>query len=252
MPDMYTEEIKKLLEQVRNGTLDIDAAVNHLKDLPYTELGHTKIDTHRTLRKGHPEVIYGAGKTVQQICDIVNSMAPKGNNILITRVDESVFGPVSLIHPAAGYNATARVITIKQRDVEIPSTYIAIVTAGTSDMPVAEEAAVTAEFLGNKVERTFDVGVAGLHRVVDRLEIIRNARVVIVIAGMEGALASVIGGLVDKPIIAVPTSVGYGASFGGIAALLGMLTSCASGISVVNIDNGFGAAYIASMINKLK
>lgn len=248
---MNTEDIKDLLEQVKQGKLDIDTALDHLKDMPFADIGHTKIDTHRELRKGYPEVIYGSGKTVEQISDIVQAMLKRDSNILITRVPEEIYTAVKALSDDAVYHKTARIIEIKRKNVSIPKTYISVVTAGTSDIPIAEEAAVTAEALGNRVERIFDVGVAGIHRVMDKLDVIRNSRAIVVIAGMEGALSSVIGGLVDKPVIAVPTSIGYGASFGGIAALLGMLTSCASGVSVVNIDNGFGAGYVASVINKL-
>ena len=248
---MYSDEIKKLLDNVRNGTLSTEDALMQLKDLPYVDLGHTRLDHHRAMRKGYPEVIYGAGKTTGQICDIVSAMLAHGNNILITRVAGHVYDAVRGLAPEARFHEMARIITVKKRETPIPPTSIAVVTAGTSDIPVAEEAAVTAEFLGNTVERIFDVGVAGIHRIFDCLDVIRNARAVIVVAGMEGALASVVGGLIDKPVIAVPTSVGYGAAFSGLSALLGMLTSCASGISVVNIDNGFGAAYTASLINKL-
>jgi NCAIR mutase (PurE)-related protein len=188
---------------------------------------------------------------MEQVRDIVKNMLTRDNNILITRVDDEMYNTVKEIYSEATYYKTARIIHIKRKEVTIPETYISVVTAGTSDIPIAEEAAVTAEALGNKVERIFDVGVAGIHRIMDKLEVIRESKIIIVIAGMEGALSSVVGGLVDKPIIAVPTSVGYGANFGGISALLGMLTSCASGVSVVNIDNGFGAGYVASMINKL-
>ncbi len=248
---MNADDITKLLEKVKNGSMQITEAVDHLKDLPFADIGHTKIDTHRELRKGYPEVIYGSGKTVDQIRDIVEAMLVRGNNILITRISEEIYTAVKTLSDDAVYHKTAGIIEIRRKKLSIPETYISVVTAGTSDIPVAEEAAVTAEALGNKVERIFDVGVAGIHRVMDKLDVIRNSRVVVVIAGMEGALSSVIGGLVDKPVIAVPTSIGYGASFGGIAALLGMLTSCASGVSVVNIDNGFGAGYVASIINKL-
>ena len=248
---MNKELLASILENVKNGSIDIENALEQLKDLPFTELGHTKIDTHRELRKGYPEIIYGAGKTDQQIYDIANRMLPKKNNILITRTTQSTFEYIRPLSKNSEFHKMARMIVIKQREITTPETHIAIITAGTSDIPVAEEAAITAEFLGNKVEKIFDVGVAGLHRLLDKLSIIKQARVIIVIAGMEGALASVVGGLVDKPIIAVPTSVGYGANFFGLSALLCMLTSCASGVSVVNIDNGFGAAYAASLINKL-
>jgi hypothetical protein len=248
---MDSSEIKRLLEQVRQGSLGVDAAIDKLKDMPFTDIGHTRIDTHRELRQGYPEIIYGSGKTPAQVKDIVAAMAMGGNNTMVTRASDAQYAAVREVCTEAKYHTVARIISVKRKDVPVPPTYISVVTAGTSDIPVAEEAAVTAELLGNRVERIFDVGVAGIHRIMDKLETIRNSRVIVVIAGMEGALASVVGGLVSKPVIAVPTSVGYGASFGGLSALLGMLTSCASGVSVVNIDNGFGAAFMASMINKL-
>jgi pyridinium-3,5-biscarboxylic acid mononucleotide synthase len=248
---MSPDDLKKLLESVKNGEVEINSAVQQLKDLPFTDLGFAKIDNHRELRTGYPEVIFGSGKTVEHVVQIVSLMLAKNSNVLVTRATEAMYSAVCKIKPEAIYSNMARTITIKTKEIPVPETYISIVTAGTSDIPVAEEAAVTAEIFGNTVKRTFDVGVAGIHRLYDRLDEIRGARVVVVIAGMEGALPSIVGGLVDKPVIAVPTSIGYGASFGGIAALLGMLTSCSSGISVVNIDNGFGAGYLASMINKL-
>ena len=248
---MNPEYIKKILEALKEGKKDIDTAMNDLKNLPYSDLGYARVDHHRELRRGYPEVIFCAGKTPGQVKGIVANMLPHGNNILGTRADKSTFEAVKEICDLAKYNEAGKTITIEQHKQELTKTYIAIVTAGTSDIPVAEEAAVTTEFFGNKTERLFDVGIAGIHRLYDKIDIIRGAKVLIVIAGMEGALPSVVGGLVDKPVIAVPTSVGYGAAFGGIAALLGMLTSCTSGIGVVNIDNGFGAAYLASMINKL-
>ncbi|MGC8803541.1 MAG: nickel pincer cofactor biosynthesis protein LarB, partial [Bacteroidales bacterium] len=226
-------------------------AMESLKQLPYTDLGFAKVDHHRLLRRGYPEVIFCAGKTPAQVKGIIESMLPHGENILATRASIEIFQEVKSCHPEVNYNELGRTITIRQKAITPTSSYIAIVTAGTSDIPVAEEAAVTAEIFGNRVERVNDVGVAGIHRLYDRLDILRGAKVLVVIAGMEGALPSVVGGLVDKPVIAVPTSIGYGAAFQGIAALLGMLTSCTSGIGVVNIDNGFGAAYLASMINKL-
>jgi NCAIR mutase (PurE)-related protein len=204
------------------------------------------------LRVGYPEVIYCPGKTTEQVTRIIQGMLEKESNILATRAGEELFMEVSRHHPEAVYHRMARAITIKKNETAIPDSYIAVVTAGTSDLPVAEEAAVTAEFFGNPVERIVDVGVAGVHRLFNKLDAIRGARVIVVAAGMEGALPSLIGGLVDKPIIAVPTSVGYGASFQGLAALLAMLNSCAGGVCVVNIDNGFGAGYMASMINKLR
>ena len=222
-----------------------------LKDLSYSDLGFAKIDNHRELRVGYPEVIYCEGKTVKQIKGIVSLMLTKDVNILGTRATKLMYEGVKEICGDAVYNELARTIVIKRKEVEPLSTYIALVTGGTSDIPVAEEAAVTAEIFGNRVERVYDVGVAGIHRLFDNLDVIRRAKVIITVAGMEGALTSVVGGLVDKPVIAVPTSVGYGASFKGLAALLSMLNSCSSGVSVVNIDNGFGAGYLASIINKL-
>ncbi len=244
-------DIKKLLEQVRDGKISSEEAMKKLSDLPFKDLGHTKIDNHRELRTGYPEVIFCEGKTAEQVRNIMEYMSTQHVNILGTRANKEMYLTIREALPQAEFNELARTITIKQVEIKWTKTAIAVLTAGTSDMPVAEEAAVTAEIFGNQVERFFDVGVAGIHRLYNNLDRIRQARVIIVIAGMEGALPSIVGGLVDKPIIAVPTSIGYGASFNGLAALLGMLTSCASGVSVVNIDNGFGAAYMASMINKL-
>lgn len=248
---MNSNDIKELLEKVKYGSISIDEAANQLKDLPYKDLGYAKIDNHREMRVGYPEVIYCAGKTVEQVKGIVEFMNTKNNNILGTRASKEMYEAVKEICKEAEYNELARTITVKKKDIPLTETYIAVVTAGTSDLPVSEEAAVTAEIFGNRVERVTDVGVAGIHRLFSKLDVIRGAKVVIAVAGMEGALASVIGGLVDKPVIAVPTSVGYGANFGGLSALLSMLNSCASGTSVVNIDNGFGAGYLASMINKM-
>jgi NCAIR mutase (PurE)-related protein len=248
---MNIDSMRKLLEQIKAGTVEIDCALEQLKDLPYTELDFAKIDNHRELRVGYPEVIYCAGKTVEQVKKIVELMLTKDTNILATRATEEMYLAVKEICDEAEYNQLGKTITVKQKKISISESYIAIVAAGTSDLPVVEEAAVTAEIFGNRVERIIDVGVAGIHRLFSKLDLIRGAKVVIVVAGMEGALASVVGGLVDKPIIAVPTSVGYGANYGGLSALLCMLNSCASGVSVVNIDNGFGAGYNASMINKL-
>lgn len=248
---MNLDNLTSLLEQVKNGTLDIDDAVNKFKDLPFKDLGYAKIDNHRELRVGYPEVIYCAGKTVEQVKGITEFMLTKDCNILATRATEEMYEAVRELCREAKYNKLGRTITIRKNEISYTDSYIAVVAAGTSDLPVVEEAVSTAEILGNRVEKVIDVGVAGIHRLFSRLDIIRGAKVVIVVAGMEGALASVVGGLVDKPVIAVPTSVGYGANFGGLSALLCMLNSCASGISVVNIDNGFGAAYTASMINKL-
>lgn len=248
---MNTEDIKKLILDIKNDKISLEEGVNILKDLPFKDLGYAKIDNHREMRVGYPEVIYCAGKTVDQIKGIIEFMLTKENNILGTRATKEAYEEVRKICPEAEYNELARTIVIKKGEVKSKDGYIAVVTAGTSDIPVSEEAAVTAELFGNKVQRIYDVGVAGIHRLFDKLELIRGARVVVVAAGMEGALASVVGGLVDKPVIAVPTSIGYGANFQGLSALLSMLNSCASGVSVVNIDNGFGAGYLASMINNL-
>ena len=244
-------DIKKLLQSVKDNETEVETAMKIIEDLPYTELGFAKIDNHREVRVGYPEVIYCEGKTVEQVKCIIEVMLTKDNNILATRASEEMYEAVKTICPKARYNPMGRTITIRKREEALTDSYIAIISAGTSDLPVVEEAAETAIILGNRVEKIVDVGVAGIHRLFSKMEIIRGAKVVIVVAGMEGALASVIGGLVDKPVIAVPTSVGYGANFGGLSALLSMLNSCASGVSVVNIDNGFGAGYNASIINKL-
>jgi len=233
--------------------LTVEEAAVKLKTAPFDELGYAMIDHHRQLRTGCPEVIYCAGKTVEQVKGIVRNLLEKGDvNVLGTRATDEIAAEIIKLYPETRWTPSARTFTISRQKVEKTGKgKILIVTAGTSDIPVADEAVVTAEFLGNEVERLCDVGVAGLHRLLSKLDVLASARVIIVIAGMEGALASVIGGLTDKPVIAVPTSVGYGASFGGVSALLAMLNSCANGVSVVNIDNGFGAAYIANSINKL-
>jgi len=249
---MNADALRVLLENIREGKTAVEEGVSRLKSLSYMDLGCAKIDTHRELRVGYPEVIFCSGKTTEQITTIIAAMMAGDANILATRANDDVFAAVRKVCPEAVYHPLARTITITKKAAEVPDTYIAVVTAGTSDLPIAEEAAVTAEIFGNRVERIVDVGVAGVHRLFDKLDLIRAARVIVVVAGMEGALPSVVGGLVDKPVIAVPTSVGYGASFHGLAALLSMLNSCAGGISVVNIDNGFGAGYMASMINKLR
>jgi hypothetical protein len=240
------------LEKIRDGRITIEEGIAGLKDLYYTDLGCAKLDTHRELRVGYPEVIYCPGKTVEQVKTVVRAMLERSSNILATRANEDLYLAVREVCPDALYHRTAKAITIKRREIAVPESYIAVVTAGTSDLPVAEEAALTAEFFGNRVERIVDVGVAGIHRLFHNMDKIRGARVIIVVAGMEGALPSIIGGLVDKPVIAVPTSVGYGASFQGLSALLTMLNSCAGGVCVVNIDNGYGAGYVAGMINRLK
>lgn len=245
------ETLRTLLNQVRSGDLAVEGAVNRLRDLPFRDLGEAVLDSHRELRRGHPEVIYCAGKTVAQVKTIIAALLEGDGDILATRATEEMYEAVAHLCPAARYNLLGRIIMIQRRIRPLTETAIALITAGTSDQPVAEEAAETALLFGNRVERINDVGVAGLHRLLARLEAIRSARAVIVVAGMEGALASVVAGLVARPVIAVPTSVGYGASFGGLSALLGMLTSCAGGVGVVNIDNGFGAACLASMINQM-
>jgi NCAIR mutase (PurE)-related protein len=245
-------ELEKLLEDVKSGKQSVNEALEALKYFPYSDLGFARIDHHREVRTGYPEIIYCAGKTVEQVREIFRVMSAREGNVFGTRADTSMYDAVKSIIPEAVWYREARIISVRKKEITGPDTSIAIVTAGTSDIPVAEEAAITAELLGNKVVRIYDAGVAGIHRLVDKLPDIKSCRVVVVIAGMEGALASVVGGLVDKPVIAVPTSVGYGANFGGISALLAMLTSCSSGVTVVNIDNGFGAGFSASMINSLK
>ncbi|MFH0842706.1 MAG: nickel pincer cofactor biosynthesis protein LarB [Bacteroidota bacterium] len=248
---MTLKELEKLLTDLRKGEITTEEALEKLKTFPYTDLGYARIDHHREIRTGYPEIIYCAGKTVEQIAGIFKVMAAKENNVIGTRATDEMYDYVRKNIPEAVYYREARIISVQKRKPEIPEAGIAVITAGTSDIPVAEEAAVTAELLGNKTVRIYDAGVAGIHRLVDKLPEIRKCAVIIVIAGMEGALASVVGGLVDKPVIAVPTSVGYGASFGGISALLAMLTSCSAGVTVVNIDNGFGAGFSASMINRM-
>jgi NCAIR mutase (PurE)-related protein len=249
---MNVKEVEKLLTDVREGQISVEEALSILKDFPYTDLGFARIDHHREMRTGYPEIIYCAGKTIEQVKEIFRVMAGKENNVIGTRANNEMFDAVKEILPETIYYSIARIISLQKKKPLSPESRIAVITAGTSDMPVAEEAAITAELLGNKVLRIYDAGVAGIHRLVDKLPEIRKCRVIIVIAGMEGALASVVGGLVDKPVIAVPTSVGYGANFGGISALLAMLTSCSTGVTVVNIDNGFGAGFSASMINKME
>jgi len=248
---MDPEAVRKLLERVRSGSASIEEAVDELRHLPFADLGFATVDHHRALRSGWPEVILAAGKTAEQVVAIAREIDARGQNVLATRVDPNIARALTDALPEIRWDAISRTAVLTRKPVEPTGDgTICIVTAGTSDLPVAEEAAVTAQVLGNEVTRVTDVGVAGVHRVLHRREALETAKVLIVIAGMEGALASVIGGLVQKPIIAVPTSVGYGASFGGIAALLGMLNSCAAGVTVVNIDNGFGAAYAASLINR--
>lgn len=242
--------LRQLLQMVASGQVDPTAAYQQLKDLPYEDLGFAKIDHHRGIRSGFPEVIYCPNKTVEQIVIIAERLSARSGNVLATRASEEVYLAVAKSLPEAEYHSFSRTITIWRDRVVYGDGLVLVVSAGTADLAVAEEAAITAEIMGNSVERLYDVGVAGIHRLLDKRERLQAARVVIVVAGMEGALASVVGGLVDVPVIAVPTSVGYGANFQGLSALLGMLTSCASGITVVNIDNGFGAGYAASLINR--
>ncbi|MFO7621230.1 MAG: nickel pincer cofactor biosynthesis protein LarB [Bacteroidales bacterium] len=248
---MTIKELERILEDVKSGEKSIADALEVLKNFPYTDLGFARIDHHREIRTGYPEIVYCAGKSVEQVAEIFRVMAQREKNIIGTRANETMFEAVREVEPSVVFHRVAGILVIQKSKPETPATRIAVITAGTSDIPVAEEAAVTAELLGNNVLRIYDAGVAGIHRLVDKLPEIRDCRVIVVIAGMEGALASVVGGLVDKPVIAVPTSVGYGANFGGISALLAMLTSCSTGVTVVNIDNGFGAGFSASMINRM-
>jgi NCAIR mutase (PurE)-related protein len=247
---MNADTILAMLQGVRDGELRPEDAMERLANLPYEEAGFAKIDHHRPLRTGLPEVIYAAGKTPAQVGEIFFRMAAMGGNVLATRADEAAYAAVKALVPEAVYHPVARIVALRQAQPGESGgpRSLAVLCAGTSDLPVAEEAAVTAEVMGAEVRRIYDVGVAGLHRLLAHRELLRQAEVVIVCAGMEGALPSVVGGMVGAPVIAVPTSVGYGASFGGIAALLGMLNSCSPNVTVVNIDNGFGAAYVASMI----
>jgi pyridinium-3,5-biscarboxylic acid mononucleotide synthase len=248
---LNAESIRKLFQQVRQGDLSPDEAVNRLRHLPFEDLGFAKVDHHRALRAGMPEVIFGQGKTPAQLAGIFSRLAKHGGNVLATRTDEKQFTAVKKKVSGSEYRELARATVLKRDGQTYGKGMIAVVSAGTSDIPVAEEALVTAELMGNSVQHFYDVGVAGIHRLLANREALTKARVVIVCAGMEGALPSVVGGLVGVPVIAVPTSVGYGASFEGLTALLGMLNSCASNVSVVNIDNGFGAGYVASLINRL-
>lgn len=248
---MNVPELKRLLEQVQRGDESIDDALQRLRHLPFEDLGDSMVDHHRGLRQGFPEVIFGASKTVGQIERIIGALLAKGNNVLATRLEEEKALLLKKAFPAAVWHQEACCLTIEQKPVEITGRgTILVISAGTSDLPVAAEAVVTAQIMGNRVEQLYDVGVAGLHRLLARREQLFSAAVIIVVAGMEGALPSVVGGMVSRPVIAVPTSVGYGAAFGGVAALLGMLNSCASGVTVVNIDNGFGAGYAASLMNR--
>jgi pyridinium-3,5-biscarboxylic acid mononucleotide synthase len=248
---MDREKIKKLLEKVRTGKIGIDDALRALRSFPYEDLGDAKIDTHRDLRRGFPEVILCQGKTIDQIRRIVERLSPETKFIMATKADKAVFKAIRKVRRDAVYYETAKIVLVGKKRKKKSTKTILVVTAGTSDVPIAEEAAVTVEIMGNAVDRVYDVGVAGVHRLFDNREQLFNANVIVVVAGMEGALASIIGGLVDSPVISVPTSVGYGASFEGLAALLSMLNCCSPGSVTVNIDNGFGAGYFASLINHM-
>lgn len=247
---MNVESLTNLLEQVKAGDVTIDEALANLRKLPFEAIDYAHLDHHRALRCGMPEVIYCPGKTTEQIVEIFEKLAQHGNNVLATRADKETYDAVAARIDGAKYEQAARSIVLRQEEAQRSKGHITLVSAGTSDIPVAEEARVTAELLNQRVETLYDVGVAGIHRLLNHCSLLQSANVVIVVAGMEGALASVVGGLVAVPVIAVPTSVGYGASFGGIAPLLTMLNSCAAGVSVVNIDNGFAAGYIAATINR--
>jgi NCAIR mutase (PurE)-related protein len=251
---MNESDARKFLEDVRSGRVSLDKAFEKLRQLPFEDLGFAKIDHHRSLRQGYSEVIYGRGKTPQQVAEIVRGMlrAKASHNILITRGSKTTYAAVKRVARNAKFHPLSGVIAIERSRERTGEGLVLVVTAGTSDIPVAEEALISAQMMGNRAEAIYDVGVAGLHRLMEHRARLNEARVIICVAGMEGALPSVLGGLVGVPVIAVPTSTGYGASFGGVAALLGMLNSCASNVSVVNIDNGFGAACVATVINKLR
>ncbi|MCG8605963.1 nickel pincer cofactor biosynthesis protein LarB [bacterium] len=247
---MYSESIRKLLRGVQQNEIDIDSALNRLKDLPYEDLGFAKVDHHRALRKGFPEVVYCENKTPEQVVGIINRLAARGP-VLATRASKETYAAVQSQISGAEFNEVSKTIIVRGESSKATDDHpqILVASAGTSDIPVAEEAAITAEVMGHRVERLFDVGVAGIHRLLDNKQAIERANVLVIVAGMDGALPSVVSGLVDKPVIAVPTSVGYGASFKGVGPLLTMLNACAPGVVVVNIDNGFGAGYFAAMIN---
>lgn len=249
---MEKKLLEKILKDVKNNKIDISSALQRIKHLPYVNMDFCKFDTHRSLRRGYPEVVLCQGKKIEHIIGIVKKMKEIENNIILTRVDKKIYDEIKNIEENAKYFEDARIILIERKKIKTKNNkkYILVISAGTSDICVAEEAAVTSEIFGNKVIRLYDVGVAGIHRLFDKLSLITSANVLVVVAGMEGALPSVVAGLVDKPVIAVPTSIGYGANFQGLAPLLTMLNSCSPGIAVVNIDNGFGAGYLASLINK--
>ena len=248
---MNSQRLIELLEGVRTGAVDVETAQEELARLPFVDTPAARVDTHRAIRQGIPEVVYGESKTAAQIIEVARALQSSGQDVLVTRVDESKAESIARTLPSVEYDPVARLVWLGPAEVPLRGKgTILVISAGTADLPVAAEAQRVAERFGNKVELLQDVGVAGLHRILASSDLLRSARVVIVVAGMEGALPSVVGGLVDKPVIAVPTSVGYGASFGGVTALLGMLTSCASNVTVVNIDNGFGAAHVATLINR--
>ncbi|HEX9963061.1 MAG TPA: nickel pincer cofactor biosynthesis protein LarB [Pyrinomonadaceae bacterium] len=247
---MNQKEIEEILLAHSKGETTLAAAAERLKNLSYENIGYAKVDHARAERQGFPEVIFGQGKTRAQVVGIFEKLVARSPNVLITRTDADTFGEIRNVFTEAEWHESAKLIRVRRDETERGAGEIAVVTAGTSDIPVAEEAALVAETMGNRVKRIWDAGVAGIHRILSEREILQNSRVVIVAAGMEGALPSVVGGLVKVPVIAVPTSIGYGASFGGVAALLGMLNSCASNVTVVNIDNGFGAGFVASLINR--
>ena len=249
------DSLNDILNGVRSGKISVREAVAKLRSMPYEDLGYAKIDHHRSLRTGFPEVVLCQGKSSDQVAEIVKRLAARNPVVLATKADEGAYEAVRRVLPNAVYHNDARIIVVRSpesapQDKAQDANYILVVSAGTADIPIAEEAAVTAEAMGSRVERVYDIGVAGLHRLMDQKDKLDNANVIVVVAGMEGALASVVGGLVSKPVIAVPTSIGYGASFDGLAALLSMLNTCAEGVVVVNIDNGFGAGYFAHLINK--
>lgn len=247
---MDQQNLRELLLRFQTGDTNLDEVIEKLKHLPFENLGFAHVDHHRAIRQGFPEVIFGRGKTPEQIAGIAEKLLAHSANVLVTRTDWQAFEFVQKVEPSAIFHESCGAISVIRDRTELGKGTVAIVTAGTSDIPVAEEAAITVEAMGNKLMKLFDVGVAGIHRILSQRELLQAARVVICVAGMEGALPSVVGGLVSVPVIAVPTSIGYGASFGGVAALLGMLNSCASNVTVVNIDNGFGAGYVASLINR--
>lgn len=248
---MDKDQLKSLLEQVRDGALEVEQALERLRHMPFETLGYATIDHHRAIRVGMPEVVFGKGKTVEQTVNIASRLLERAANVLVTRTTPEAFEAVRASYPEAEYFPLSGALRVWRDRTPKGKGKLLVVSAGTTDLPVAEEAVVTAEVMGNEVQQVHDVGVAGIHRLLGQYELLRQARVIVVCAGMEGALPSAVGGMVSCPVIAVPTSVGYGASFHGLAALLGMLNSCASNVSVVNIDNGFGGGYVASLINRL-